>query len=64
MFDLLAGLTGYETKPHYAQVRRGEIYRICLDSGKAEEEIGWQPRFLLREGLTETVNYYRSILGK
>jgi UDP-glucose 4-epimerase len=64
MFDLLAGLTGYKGNPHYAPVRKGEIHRICLDSGKAQKEIGWQPHFLLREGLTETVNYYRSVFGK
>ena len=64
MFDLLAGLTGYKGNPHYAPVRKGEIYKICLDYSKAHNEIGWQPRFLLREGLRETVNYYRSMFGK
>jgi UDP-glucose 4-epimerase len=64
MFDLLAELTGYQGNPHYAPVRKGEIYRICLDCSKAQKEIGWQPQFLLREGLKETVNYYRSIFGK
>ena len=64
MFDLLAGLTGYKGNPHYAPVRKGEIYRICLDYSKAQKEIGWQPQFLLREGLRETVDYYRSMSGK
>jgi UDP-glucose 4-epimerase len=64
MFDLLAGLTGYQSNAHYAPVRKGEIYRICLDCSKAHKEIGWQLHFLLREGLTETVNYYRSMFGK
>lgn len=64
MFDLLAGLTGFKGNPHYAPVRKGEIYRICLDCSKAEKEIGWQPQFLIREGLRETVNYYRSMFGK
>jgi UDP-glucose 4-epimerase len=64
MFDVLAELTGYEADPHYAPVRKGEIYRSCLDSGKAQKEIGWRPRFALREGLAETVDYYRSIFGK
>jgi UDP-glucose 4-epimerase len=63
MFDLLAGLTGYKGNPHYAPVRKGEIYRICLDYSKVRKEIGWQPQFLLREGLIKTVNYYRSIFG-
>jgi UDP-glucose 4-epimerase len=64
MFDLLAELAGYKGNPHYAPVRKGEIYRICLDSSKAQKEIGWQPQFALREGLAETANYYRSIFGK
>jgi UDP-glucose 4-epimerase len=63
MFSLLAELIGYQGKPQYALVRRGEIYRICLDCLKAEKELGWQPQFSLREGLTETVNYYRNIFG-
>jgi UDP-glucose 4-epimerase len=64
MFNLLAELTGYQNNPHYAPVRKGEIYKICLDWSKAQKELGWQPQFLLREGLRETVNYYRSVLEK
>jgi len=64
MFNLLAELTGYQGKPHYAPVREGEIYKIYLDSSKARKELSWQPQVLLREGLKETVDYYRSVLGK
>jgi UDP-glucose 4-epimerase len=64
MFNLLADLTGYQGDPHYAPVRKGEIYKICLDGSKAQKELGWQPQFLLREGLRETVNYYRSMFGE
>ncbi len=64
IFNLLAELTGYQGSPHYAPVRKGEIYRSCLAYSKAQKEIGWQPRFRLREGLTETVHYYRSLFGK
>jgi UDP-glucose 4-epimerase len=64
MFNLLAELTGYQSNPHYAPVRKGEIYKISLDWAKAQKELGWQPKFLLREGLRETVNYYRSVLRK
>jgi UDP-glucose 4-epimerase len=64
MFNLLAELTGYQGNPHYDPVREGEIYKIYLDWSKAQKELGWQPQFLLGEGLRETVNYYRSVLGK
>lgn len=64
MFNFLAELTEYQGNPHYAAVRKGEIHRICVDSSKAQKELGWQPQFLLRQGLRETVDYYRSVLGK
>jgi len=64
MFDLLADLTGYQESPHYAPVRKGEIYKICLDCSKARKELGWKPRFSLKQGLKETVSYYRSLFGK
>lgn len=63
IFDTVAELTGYRGGCYYAPVRKGEIYRICLDYTKARKEIGWQPRFSLREGLKEAVSYYRSIFG-
>lgn len=64
IFNLLTELTGYQGNPHYAPVRKGEICRICLDYSKARKAIGWQPQFSLREGLMETVNYYRNLFGK
>jgi UDP-glucose 4-epimerase len=64
IFNLLAELTGYQSNPHYASVREGEIYKICLDWSKAQKELGWQPQFLLRDGLRETVNYYQNLLGE
>lgn len=63
IFNLLAELTGYHGSPYYAPVRKGEIYRICLDCSKAQKEFSWQPQISLREGLAETVSYYRSLLG-
>lgn len=64
MFDLLGGLLDYNGRPHYAPVRKGEIYRVCLDCSKAQKELGWQPQFALKEGLAETVSYYRNLLSK
>jgi len=60
MFDTLAELLGYQGAPHYDQVRKGEIYRICLDYSKALREMGWQPQVSLREGLSQTIGYYKA----
>jgi CDP-glucose 4,6-dehydratase len=42
---------------------RMEIADQYLDSGKAATQLGWQPRFSLRDGLLETVAWYRTILA-
>lgn len=60
MFDTMAELLGYRSLPNYAQVRKGEIFRICLECSKAQRELGWQPCLSLEEGLSQTVTYYRS----
>jgi UDP-glucose 4-epimerase len=59
MFDTLAGLLAYKGIPKYAPVRKGEIHRICLDFSKARHELGWQPQLTLKEGLAQTIEYYR-----
>jgi UDP-glucose 4-epimerase len=64
MFNLLTELTGYRNHHHCAPVRKGEIYKMCLDWVEAQKNLGWQPQVLLREGLRETVDYYRGVLGK
>lgn len=61
IFDALAQLTGFKGKPVYAPVRKGEVFRICLDFSRAQKELGWQPRLSVREGLQQAADYYRSL---
>lgn len=57
----IAELLGYRYPPRYAPVRKGEIFRICLNSSKAREELGWQPFISLKQGLVDTVSYYERL---
>lgn len=41
----------------------GEIIDQYLNSTKARQTLGWQPRYGLDEGLSETIAWYRSFLG-
>lgn len=59
VFDSLAQLLDYKGSPIYAPVREGEVYRICLDWGRARAELGWSPRLSWEEGLALTIPYYR-----
>lgn len=63
MFSTLAKVLEYSGKPIYAQVRTGEIHRICLDATKAQKELGWHSRLSLEEGLLQTVSYYQARFG-
>jgi nucleoside-diphosphate-sugar epimerase len=55
----LIGFTG-EIHWHSIPKRPGEIPRIELDSSKARRELGWKPKINLEEGLTKTIEYFRS----
>ncbi len=59
IFDTLAGVLGYKGKPIYAPVRKGEVYRIALNCGKARKELGWSPKLSLREGIAQAAEYYK-----
>ena len=59
MFKEVAKLLDYTKEPIYMPVRPGEVYHICLEAAKAKRELGWQPRMPLREGLLQTIGYYR-----
>ena len=59
LFRKLALLTDYRMEPNYGPPRKGDVYRIALDSGRARQHLGWEPRVSLEEGLSLTVDYFR-----
>src|SRR5438270_3475135 len=63
LFRKLALLTGYSLKPEHGPRRRGDVYRIALDNTRARNELDWQPRISLEEGLSLTVDYFRERLS-
>ena len=63
IFDLLAELTGYTQPPVMAEERPGDIQAITLDAARAREVWGWEPSVSLREGLAETVDWFREALS-
>ena len=55
VYRMIADLLGVEANPIYQPDRPGEQIRYCLDSTKAKEELGWEPKHSLDEGLRFTV---------
>ena len=54
LFRAMAGVTGYAMPPRRADERTGDVRRICLDSTRARDLLGWRPATSLAEGLRRT----------
>jgi UDP-glucose 4-epimerase len=50
---------GAEFDPVHEPERAGEVRRIAIDPSRAREELGWEPRVELREGLERTLDSLR-----
>jgi UDP-glucose 4-epimerase len=59
IFESLERLTGYTCFAIHKPARSGEQLRSCLNISKACQELGWQPKYFLNEGLAETVEWFK-----
>jgi UDP-glucose 4-epimerase len=64
LFRKLALLTEYKLEPLRGPQRKGDVYRIALDNTRAKEQLGWEPRIVLEEGLRLTVEYFRDQIAR
>lgn len=39
--------------------RLGHDYRYAIDSTKIKNELGWEPSYLFKDGLEETITWYK-----
>ena len=51
LFTAMGDELGYSTPPQRADERPGDVRRICLDSTRARDLLGWGPTTSLAEGL-------------
>ena len=64
LFRKLALLTEYKLDPRFGPGRQGDVYRIALDNTLAKQQLGWEPRINLEEGLRLTVDYFRGAIAR
>jgi UDP-glucose 4-epimerase len=64
LFRKLALITGYRLDPIFGPARKGDVYRIALDNGRARSVLGWEPRINMEEGLSLTVDYFREQVSR
>jgi UDP-glucose 4-epimerase len=54
LWEVLKAAAGSEIEPELADLRPGELQRSCLDSSRAERELGWRAEVPIEEGLRRT----------
>lgn len=60
LFRIISSLTGYQKSPVYTNERPGDIKHSTLDNGLLENVLSWTPKYLLREGLEKTIEYFKN----
>lgn len=53
-------IMGTKIEPKLASPRVGDIRKYILDIHKAKKVLGWEPKYSLKEGLFETINYNKT----
>jgi UDP-glucose 4-epimerase len=59
LYQALKALTGSTMEPVYQPPRPGDITHSTLSNARACVSLDWRPRYILTEGLRETVDFYR-----
>jgi UDP-glucose 4-epimerase len=62
LFAQLRELIDCRVEPIYAHPRPGDLRHSLADLTRAREELGYQPRIMLREGLRRMLDYFRDQL--
>jgi len=50
-------------EPIYAEEKKGDMKRLCLDTRMSKRILGWKQKICLRDGIEKTLKYYRKIHG-
>jgi UDP-glucose 4-epimerase len=62
-YAILQKLAGYSGPPEYGPERTGDIKHSLADISLAEKHLGYKPAVAVEEGLSKTVDWYRSQLA-
>jgi CDP-glucose 4,6-dehydratase len=62
--QICQAFNGSYVEPKILNTTKNEIKDQHLDSSKARKVLGWKSNFTLTDGLTETINWYKTNLTK
>lgn len=60
LHSLVAEAAGAPDNPEYAPARLGDVPRSSLSFDRAREFLGWEPLTPIRDGVAQTVEYFRT----
>lgn len=63
VFRLLQEITGSDCQEVHGPAKLGEVSRTYLKADKAQAGLGWRAEVALREGLEQTVAYFKAALS-
>lgn len=55
---MIKDITGFAFNPNYSAERPGDIINSVLRNETTKRELGWEPKYTLKEGLRETYHFY------
>lgn len=59
LFGLLRDLTGFSGEEYHGPAKAGDAQVVYLDATSAATHLGWSPQTSLRDGLADTVSFFR-----
>jgi UDP-glucuronate decarboxylase len=62
--DLVIEITGSRSAIIHRPLPEDDPRQRCPDISRARDDLGWQPRFKLREGLEKTIAYFDGLLAE
>lgn len=61
LVQIMGKVSGRDIVPNFRPVRDGDIYRSMLSNQKAKEDLDWEPKVALADGLQRTMEYFMRI---
>lgn len=59
LHSLVAEAAGAQDEPEFAPARLGDVPRSALSFARAKEVLGWEPEVDIKQGVANTVEYFR-----
>ena len=60
LLKLITKILNKKAKPIFKPFRQGEIIHSRIDYSKIKKELGWQPKYSLKRGLDETIDWFEN----